>query len=66
MASGGATPSFWEVQVTQCAVSCPTPTGFNDPYFDEVAGNATSLAAGADGFVYLATLGNGIAIGTAA
>jgi hypothetical protein len=54
------------VQVTQCAVSCPTPTGFNDPYFDEVAGNATSLAAGADGFVYLATLGNGIAIGTAA
>jgi hypothetical protein len=65
MASGGTTPSFWEVQVTQCAVSCPTATGFNDPYLDEVAGNAISLAAGMDGYVYLATLGNGIAVGTA-
>jgi hypothetical protein len=65
MASGGAAPSFWEVQVTDCAVSCPVATGFTDPYFDEVAGSPVSLAAGTDGSVYLATLGNGIAVGTA-
>ncbi len=65
MASGGATPAFTEVQITNCAVSCPNPTSFVDPYFDEVASNAIALAAGSDGSVYLATQGNGIAVATA-
>lgn len=65
MAGGGALPSFWEVQVTQCAVTCPSAAGFTDPYYSEVAANAIALAAGNDGSVYLATLGNGIAVATA-
>jgi hypothetical protein len=65
MASGGSAPMFWEVQVTQCAVTCPTATGFVDPYFDEAAGNAISLATGSDGRVYLATQGNGMLVATA-
>ena len=65
MATGGLTPSFTEVQVTNCAVSCPEASSFVDPYLDEVAGNAIALAAGSDGTVYLATQGNGIAAATA-
>ena len=65
MAAGGATPAFTEVQVTDCAASCPDPTSFVDPYYDEVAGNAVSLAAGGDGTIYLATQGNGIAAAVA-
>lgn len=65
MAAGGAAPMFWEVQVTQCALTCPTATGFVDPYFHEAAGNAISLAAGSDGRVYLATQGNGMLVATA-
>jgi hypothetical protein len=65
MAADGATPAFTEVQVTNCAVSCPIVTAYVDAYFDEVAGTAISLAAGSDGSVYLATQGNGIAVATA-
>ena len=65
MAGGGTAPQFWEVQVTQCAVSCPAATGYVDPYYTETAINGISLAAGSDGRVYLATEGNGIAVATA-
>ena len=65
MAAGGAAPTFWEVQVTQCAVSCPAATGYVDPYYAAIAINGMSLAAGSDGSVYLATQGNGIAVATA-
>lgn len=65
MAAGGPAPMFWEVQVTQCAVSCPASTGFVDPYYHEAAGNAISLTAGTDGTVYLATQGNGMLVATA-
>jgi hypothetical protein len=65
MAGGGTAPVFWEVQVTGCAVSCPSATGFTDPYYAEVANNVLSMAAGADGSVYLALQGNGIAVATA-
>jgi hypothetical protein len=64
MAAGGQAPRFWEVQVTQCAVTCPSPAGFADPYYEDVAGNPSGLAVGSDGSVYLATLGNGIAVAT--
>lgn len=63
MADGGVLPSFWEVQVTQCTVSCPVAAGFADPYYQTVAASPVALAAGTDGSVYLATLGNGIAAG---
>jgi hypothetical protein len=65
MAGGGTAPSFWEVQVTQCATTCPSSAGFADPYFAAVASDGIALAAGSDGSVYLATLGNGIAVATA-
>jgi hypothetical protein len=65
MAGGGASPEFTEVQVTGCAGSCPTATGFTDPYYADVARNPAALAAGSDGTVYVATLGNGIAVATA-
>jgi hypothetical protein len=65
MAAGGPSPMFWEVQVTQCAVTCPTATGFVDPSYDEAAGQAISLTAGSDGTVYLATQGNGMLVATA-
>ncbi len=65
MAAGGSAPMFWEVQVTQCAVTCPSATGFVDPYYHEAAGNPISLATGSDGRVYLATQGNGMLVATA-
>jgi hypothetical protein len=65
MAGGGPAPRFWEVQLTLCAAVCPTATGFADPYYVDVAGNPAALAVGTDGTVYLATLGNGIAVATA-
>ena len=65
MAGGGPAPEFWEVQVTGCAVTCPAPTGYVDPFYNEVAGNGIALAAGSDGTVYLATQGNGMAVATA-
>jgi hypothetical protein len=65
MAGGGAAPMFWEVQMTQCAVTCPAATGFVDPYYHEAAGNGISLAAGSDGSIYLATQGNGMLVATA-
>jgi hypothetical protein len=65
MAGGGASPTFWEVQVTQCVLTCPTATGFVDPYYHEAAGQAISLTAGTDGTVYLATQGNGMLVATA-
>jgi len=64
MATGGATPSFTEVQVTGCAVACPAPATFVDPYYAEGAGNPSALAAGGDGSIYIATQGNGIAVAT--
>ena len=64
MAAGGVEPAFWQVQVSGCAVSCPQVTQVDDPYYATVAGNATALAVGGDGTVYVTTLGNGIAIGT--
>jgi hypothetical protein len=36
----------------------------DEPYYATVAGNATALAVGGDGTVYVTTLGNGIAVGT--
>jgi hypothetical protein len=65
MAGGGRAPMFWEVQVTQCAATCPAATGFTDPYYNEAAGNTISLAAGSDGSVYVATQGNGMLVATA-
>ncbi|MGD0371681.1 MAG: hypothetical protein ABSC16_08270 [Candidatus Dormibacteria bacterium] len=65
MAAGGVQPAFWQVQVTGCAVTCPEVTEVDDPYYATVAGNATALAVGGDGTAYVATLGNGIAVGTA-
>ena len=65
MAAGGPAPMFWEVQVTQCADTCPTANGFVDPSYNEAGGNAISLAAGSDGTVYLATQGNGMLVATA-
>ncbi len=65
MAGGGSSPEFTEVQVTQCAGSCPAATGFVDPYYADVARNPSALAAGSEGTVYVATLGNGIAVATA-
>jgi hypothetical protein len=62
MAGGGTQPSFWQVQVTGCAGTCPA-TQVDDPYYANVAGNVTALAVGGDGSVYVATLGNGIAVG---
>jgi hypothetical protein len=64
MAGGGTQPSFWQVQVTGCAGACPAVTQVDDPYYATVAGNATALAVGGDGTVYVTTLGNGIAVGT--
>lgn len=65
MAAGGSAPAFWEVQVTQCTVTCPTATGFVDPSYREAASNTISLAAGSDGKVYVATQGNGMLVATA-
>ena len=64
MAGGGVQPAFWQVQVTGCAVTCPQVTQVDDPYYATVAGNATALAVGGDGAAYVATLGNGVAVGT--
>ncbi|MGP8161464.1 MAG: hypothetical protein ACLQGJ_09650 [Candidatus Dormibacteria bacterium] len=64
MAGSGTQPSFWQVQVAGCAGTCPQVTEVDDPYYATVAGNATALAVGGDGTVYVATLGNGIAVGT--
>jgi hypothetical protein len=36
----------------------------DDPYYASVTGNATALAVGGDGTVYVATLGNGVAVGS--
>jgi hypothetical protein len=65
MAAGGPSPMFWEVQLTQCASTCPSATGFVDPYYHEAGGQAISLTAGSDGTVYLATQGNGMLVATA-
>ncbi len=65
MAGAGASPSFTEVQVTGCAIACPAVAGFADPYYADVARNPAALAAGSDGTVYVATLGNGIAVASA-
>jgi hypothetical protein len=64
MAGGGVQPAFWQVQVSGCAVTCPQVTQVDDPYYATVAGNATALAVGADGTAYVATLGNGVAVGS--
>jgi hypothetical protein len=64
MAGGGTQPSFWRVQVTGCAGACPAVTQVDDPYYASVTGNATALAVGGDGTVYVATLGNGVAVGS--
>ena len=64
MAGGGTQPSFWQVQVTGCAGACPAVTQVDDPYYASVTGNATALAVGGDGTVYVATLGNGVAVGS--
>ena len=65
MAGGGVQPAFWQVEVTGCAVTCPQVTQVDDPYYPTIAGNATALAVGGDGTVYVATLGNGVAVGSA-
>ena len=64
MAGGGVQPAFWQVQVTDCAVTCPQVTQVDDPYYPTVAGNAIALAVGGDGTAYVATLGNGVAVGS--
>jgi hypothetical protein len=65
MAGEGASPTFWEVQVTQCASTCPEAVGSVDPYYTQLANAAVSLAVGADGGIYVATRGNGVAVASA-
>jgi hypothetical protein len=62
MASGGANPRFSQVQLTDCAASCPAVSVVDDPYWSEAGGNVIAVAAGSDGSIYTASLGGGSAV----